>query len=58
MVVSLKRTVVMIILALVLLAGLIGWTVRAQASPSLPFHTGLHSSHVVALTCPPPPRYC
>lgn len=58
MVVSMKKALVMVILALVLLAGLIGWTMRVQASPSLPFHTGMHSGHVVAVTCPPPPRNC
>lgn len=56
------KTVVMIILALALLVGLFGWTMRVQAMPSMPFHTGIHSSHLLAsgpnITCPPPPRYC
>src|SRR5579859_3278430 len=62
MVVSMKRTVVMIILALALLVGLVGWTMRMEAMPPMQFHTGIHSSHVLAdgpgITCPPPPRYC
>ena len=59
MAVSIKKTVVMIILALALLAGLFGWTVRMVTMPSsLPLHTGLHSSHAIAWYCPPPPRDC
>jgi len=62
MAVSLKKTIVMIILALALLAGLFGWTMRMEAMPSMQFHTGIHSSHVLAdgpgITCPPPPRVC
>jgi len=58
MVVSMKKAFVMVILALALLAGLFGWTVRMVTMPSTPFHTGLHSTHVLAWYCPPPPRYC
>jgi hypothetical protein len=59
MAVSIKKTVVMIILALALLAGLFGWTMRMMAMPSsLPLHTGMHSSHAIAWYCPPPPRDC
>ena len=68
MIVSMKKTavktVVMIILALALLAGLLGWTMRAGAMPSTQqFHTGIHSSQMLAdggpgCTCPPPPRVC
>lgn len=57
------KTVVMIILALALLAGLLGWTMRVQAMPATQFHTGIHSSQMLAdgppnCTCPPPPRVC
>jgi len=59
MTVSLKKTIVMIILALALLAGLFGWTMRMVTMPSaLPLHTGMNSSHAIAWYCPPPPRYC
>ena len=62
MIVSMKKTVVMLILALALLAGLFGWTIRMEAMPAMQFHTGIHSSHVLAdgppITCPPPPREC
>ena len=62
MAVSFKKSVVMLILALALLAGLFGWTVRMMAMPAMPYHTAVHSSHVLAdgpnWYCPPPPRYC
>ncbi len=59
MAVSIKKTVVMIILALALLAALVGWTARMVTMPSsLPLHTGIHSSHATAWYCPPPPRDC
>lgn len=58
MVVSMKKAFVMVILALALLAGLFGWTVRMVTMPSTPFHTGVHSTGVLAWYCPPPPRWC
>ena len=62
MTVSIKKTVVMIILALALLAGLFGWTVRMVTMPSMPYHAAAQSSHLLAdgplWYCPPPPRYC
>ena len=62
MVVSMKKTVVMIILALALLVGLFGWTVRMMAMPSMPYHAAAHSSHLLAdgppWYCMPPPRIC
>ena len=62
MAVSIKKTVVMIILALALLAGLFGWTARMMTMPSMQYHTAAQSSHVLAVSphwyCPPPPRDC
>jgi hypothetical protein len=62
MAISLKKTVVMILLALALLAGLLGWTVRMMTLPPMQFHTAAQSSHLMAdgpnWYCPPPPRYC
>jgi hypothetical protein len=58
MAISLKKTVVMILLALALLAGLLGWTVRMMTLPSMQYHTAAQSSHALAWYCPPPPRYC
>jgi hypothetical protein len=61
MLLSLRKFFVLVILALALLAGLFGWTVRMMA-PTTPYHTGMHSSHLVAVGplwyCPPPPRNC
>ncbi|GAC1568531.1 MAG: hypothetical protein NVS3B14_18050 [Ktedonobacteraceae bacterium] len=48
----------MVILALALLAGLFGWTMRMVTLPFAPFHTSVNSSHTVAWICPPPPRIC
>lgn len=62
MVVSIKKTVLLVLLALALLIALFAWTMRIEAMPSMPFHTGIHSTHVLAdgpgITCPPPPRMC
>ncbi|HYT27961.1 MAG TPA: hypothetical protein VEL72_03010 [Ktedonobacteraceae bacterium] len=62
MLLSLRKFFVLVILALALLAGLFGWTVRMMAMPTTPYHTGMHSSHLVAdgplWYCPPPPRNC
>ncbi len=58
MVVSMKKAFLVVILALALLAGLFGWTMRMVTMPALPHTTGMHSSHTVAWYCPPPPRAC
>jgi len=62
MAISIKKSVVMIILALALLAGLFGWTVRMVTMPSTPYHAAAHSSRLLAdgppWYCPPPPRFC
>jgi hypothetical protein len=53
MVAALRRTALLIMLALALLAGLFGWTLRMEtASPT-------HPSHIqTAFVCPPPPFNC
>jgi len=56
--VSLRKTFLLVVLALILLAGLLGWTLRAMASSAIYQSTSVHSSHAMAITCPPPPRYC
>ena len=62
MAVSIKKTIVLIILALALLAGLFGWTVRMVTMPSMPYHAAAQSSRLMAdgpdWYCPPPPRDC
>ncbi|HKV57072.1 MAG TPA: hypothetical protein VJO32_02285 [Ktedonobacteraceae bacterium] len=52
MVISLRKTFLLIILALALLASLIGWSMRAAAVPA-PSH-----SHLTGFVCPPPPFLC
>jgi hypothetical protein len=52
MVISLRKTFLIVILALVLLVGLIGWSMRATAIP-VPSH-----SHLMGFVCPPPPFVC
>lgn len=56
MAISIKKTLLMVILVLALLAALFGWTARMIAAPS--YHAAAHSSHTLAWYCPPPPRYC
>jgi hypothetical protein len=58
MTVSLRKTFLLVVLALILLVGLLGWTLRVMASSAIYHSTSIHSSHAIAYTCPPPPRYC
>lgn len=53
---TLKRACFIIILALGLLAGLIGMAVSAKAAPNYP--ASIHSPHQIAYYCPPPPFNC
>lgn len=55
---TLKRTIVLVILALALLLSLAGWTARMMTMPAAPYHIGVHSSGIIAYYCPPPPRGC
>ncbi|HZS78187.1 MAG TPA: hypothetical protein VFA41_16365 [Ktedonobacteraceae bacterium] len=58
MLVSLRKMFVLIILALTLLAGLIGWSARMVTMPMMQHHSGVHTTHTLAWYCPPPPRFC
>ena len=58
MAISIKKTLLVVILVLALLAALFGWTVRTVAMHSASYHAAAHSSHALAWYCPPPPRYC
>ena len=64
MVVSLRRNLVAILLALALLGGLLGWTMKAIASPAAPPsypHFGTHSIGIGFIPkphCLPPPIEC
>lgn len=53
---TLKRAWLIIILALALLAGLIGMAVSAAAAPG--HAASMHSPHQIAYYCPPPPFNC
>ena len=59
MVATLRRTALLIVLALALLVGLFGWTLRMEGA--LPTHLSapIHSNHIqTAYVCPPPPFNC
>jgi hypothetical protein len=49
-------------MVLVLLTGLLGWTIKMVAAPPFPLHhSSVHASHTLALIqpyCPPPPYDC
>ena len=60
MITTLRKSVILVVMALVLLAGLFGWTVKMETAPPFPLH---HSSiHTVNTSprpfCPPPPYSC
>jgi len=57
MALTLKRAWLIIVLALGLLAGLVGWTVRMEA-PATAHPTRIQTSHQLAWYCPPPPYSC
>jgi len=62
MVTTMKRMFVLIVMALVMLAGLIGWTTMRMEMP-VPVHhaASIHASHLLAdgdYICPPPPFNC
>ncbi len=51
MAVSIKKSLVMVLLVLVLLVGLFGWSIiAAMHSAGVPYNTGLHSSHLLVST--------
>jgi hypothetical protein len=60
---TLRQSVILFVLALVLLVGMIGWSMKmAMAAPA--HHSPIvHTSHVLAdggpgYICPPPPYSC
>ncbi len=52
---SFKRTFLLLVLALVLLAGLFSWTMKLVTSPA---QFPRHPSHIITYPCPPPPYDC
>ncbi len=62
MLLSLRKTLLVVIMALALLAGLIGWSVRMTSIPSMYHHSNISSTHALAdgpdFYCLPPPKGC
>lgn len=63
MITTLRKSFLLVVMALVLLAGLFGWTMKMGAAPPFPqYQSGIHAGHTVALLkhpyCPPPPYQC
>ena len=63
MVTTLRKSFLLVVVALVLLAGLFGWTMKMEAAPPFPqHHSSIRSVHTLALgrypMCPPPPYIC
>lgn len=58
MAISIKKTVLMVILVLALLVALFGWTARMMVTHAASYQSAAHSSLVTDVYCPPPPRYC
>jgi len=58
MIIALRKMLLLVVMALALLAGLLGWTIRMQ--PAVPLHpsSGMQSTHTLAMYCPPPPYDC
>ncbi|HJT56712.1 MAG TPA: hypothetical protein VJ761_09470 [Ktedonobacteraceae bacterium] len=62
MLLSMKKGVVLVVMAFALIAGLLGWTVRTATIQTVPqHHTSTHSSQLADdpnWYCPAPPRNC
>lgn len=63
MIATMRRITFLVVMALVLLAGLIGWTLKMEVAPSFPLHlSSMHATHSLAVVpyyyCPPPPFSC
>jgi hypothetical protein len=62
MVLTMKKFIVLVAMAVALVAGLFGWTVRMATLQTVPqHHTSIHSSQLAdgpTWYCPAPPRMC
>jgi hypothetical protein len=63
MAVTLRKFLFLVLMLLALLAGTVGWTVRAISTPlSHSHHVSIQTSRQLAdgphTTCPPPPYVC
>ncbi len=60
---TLRKMVFMVAMALVLLAGLFGWTIKMEATHPFAVHqSSVHAGHTLSSIlkpyCPPPPYDC
>lgn len=62
MLLSLRKTLLVVLMALALLAGLIGWSARMISTPAMYHHSNISSTHALAdgpnIVCLPPPKGC
>jgi hypothetical protein len=62
MIATMRKSLFLVVLALVLLVGLVGWTVKMEAAPPIPqYHSSIHTqftNHSPDHFCPPPPYSC
>ncbi len=63
MITTLRKSVLLVVMAFVLLAGLFGWTMKMEAAPPFPQHqSSIHAVNSQAFLirpyCPPPPYTC
>lgn len=62
MLLSLRKMFLVILMALALLAGLIGWSARMTSTPTMYHHSSISSTHALAdgpnFVCLPPPKGC
>ena len=62
MITTLRQWVFLVVMALALLAGLLGWTIKMVAAPPFPLHhSNVHAGHTLAFIqpyCPPAPYDC
>jgi hypothetical protein len=63
---TLRKSVLLVVMAIALLAGLFGWTMKMEAAPPFPLHhSSIHANQALSSHssspnhyCPPPPFSC
>jgi len=63
MIKTLRKSVLLVVMAIALLAGLFGWTMKMEAAPPFPqHHSSIHAVQTLSSSpnhyCPPPPYSC
>lgn len=61
--ITLRQTAILFTLVLVLLIGLVGWTMKMATAAPVHHGSAVSTSHILAdggpgYICPPPPYYC